>query len=98
MFRSFESKLILFFAIVSIGVSILKKINLQIILIQLIIYFLVARNSDCLIYGNCKRSAHVSIIIPIIGIFIFLLDYIGYLNFFKELFINNITKLTIDPL
>ena len=70
MFRSFESRLILFFAVLSIGVCILKLINLQAILAQIIIYYLVARNSDCLIYGNCKKSAHLSIIIPIIGIFI----------------------------
>lgn len=93
MFRSFESKLIIFFAIISIVVSILKQINIQAILAQIIIYYLVARNSDCLIYGNCKKSAHLSIIIPIIGIFIFLLDYIGYLNLFKEFFINSLASI-----
>ena len=89
MFRSFESKLILFFAVISLVISILKRINYQAIIAQVIIYFLVARNSDCLIYGNCKRSAHLSIIIPIIGIFVFLLDYIGYLELFKEYFVQS---------
>jgi hypothetical protein len=93
MFRSFESRLIIFFAVISIGVSILKNINLQAIIAQIIIYYLVARNSDCLIYGNCKKSAHLSIIIPIIGIFVFLLDYIGYLNIFKENFVNTMAKI-----
>ena len=58
MFRSFESRLILFFAVISISVSLLKKINLQAIIAQIIIYFLVARNSDCLIYGNCKKNPY----------------------------------------
>ena len=68
MFLSLQSKLIVFFALISIIVSSLKGINLQSIIGQIILYYLIARNADCLIYGKCHSSSWISIILPIIGI------------------------------
>ena len=99
MFLSLQSKLIIFFALISIIISSLKGINLQSLLGQIIFYYLIARNADCLIYGKCYSSSWISIIIPIIAIIIFVFDYLGYFKKIKhELkrvisYINNLNDL-----
>lgn len=88
IFRSNQSKIIVFFASLSIIVSLLKGFDSQKIIGQIIIYFLVARNADCLIYGKCYNSSWISILVPLLGIVIFLLDYFGYFKRVKLLATN----------
>lgn len=84
MFISTQSKLVIFFAVISIIVSSLKRINFQSILGQIIIYYLIARNADCLIYGKCYGSSWISISLPILGIVLYVLDYMGYFKNLKK--------------
>ena len=88
LFVSNQSKLIALFGFISIIISILKKFNIQKILGQFIIYFLIARNADCLVYGNCKTESWLSILVPLIGIFIFILDNLGVFDSLKRKFEN----------
>lgn len=84
LFISNQSKLIALFGFISIVISVINKFNIQKILGQLIVYFLIARNADCLVYGNCRTESWLSISIPLIGIFIFLLDNLGVFDRLKK--------------
>ena len=81
--RSVPSKLILFLGFVSIVITTIKDFNKQKIFAQAIIYYFIAKNADCLIYGNCGLIAWFTVLVPILGIFIFILDYLGYFEGLK---------------
>ena len=75
MFRSIQSKVAISLGILSILISILRHFSYHKILIQAILYILIARDADCMIYGNCYVTSWTIIIIPIIGVLLFTLDY-----------------------
>jgi len=81
--RSVPSKLILFLGFISIVITSVKDFNNQKILAQAIIYFFIAKNADCLIYGNCGLLAWFTVLVPILGIAIFIMDYMGYFEGLK---------------
>ena len=83
-YRSTQSKLILFLGFIAILVSVFKYYSFKLILVQSIIYYLLAFQSDCLVYGNCSFSSWVSIAYPSIAIIIFILDYLKYFDKLKE--------------
>ena len=58
--------------------------SFKLVLIQGILYYMLAYQSDCLVYGNCGISSWISIIFPSMAIIIFILDYIGYFNNIKN--------------
>lgn len=78
-----QLKLFLFFSIISIIITIIKYHNINVIMTQLIIYFLIARDINCKIYGNCILGSWIASIIPIIGIIIVILDYLHIFSDFK---------------
>lgn len=76
--RSVPSKLILFLGFISIVITSVKDFHKQKILGQAIVYYFIAKNADCLIYGNCGLVAWFTVLVPILGIAIFIMDYLGY--------------------
>ena len=74
-YRSNQSKVILFLGLIAILISVMKYYSFKLILIQAILYYLIAYQSDCLVYGDCKISSWISVIYPSIAIIIFILDY-----------------------
>ncbi len=83
-YRSKQSKLILFLGFIAILISVFKYYSFKLILGQSIIYYLLAYQSDCLVYGNCGVSSWLSITFPSIAILIFILDYLKYFDKVKE--------------
>ncbi len=83
-YRSKQSKLILFLGFIAILISVFKYYSFKLILGQSIIYYLLAYQSDCLVYGNCGVSSWMSITFPSIAILIFILDYLKYFDKVKE--------------
>ena len=83
-YRSKQSKLILFLGLIAILISILKYYSLKLIFIQGIFYYLLAYQSDCLIFGACDTSAWITILYPCIAIIIFILDYLKYFERIKN--------------
>jgi hypothetical protein len=83
-YKSKQSKLILFLGIIAILISVFKYYNFKLILAQSIIYYLLAFQSDCLVYGNCNISSWMTIIYPSIAIVIFILDYLKYFDNLKK--------------
>lgn len=97
MFESIVSKIILFLGFISIIISNIKGLSFKSIIIQCIVYINMANNANC-IYGNrcvkyagCKTRAWSIIIVPLLGIIIFALDYfnilinyIDYIDYIKN--------------
>jgi len=83
-YRSNQSKVILFLGLIAILISVMKYYSFKLILIQAILYYLIAYQSDCLVYGDCKVSSWISVIYPSLAIIIFILDYLKYFERLKN--------------
>ena len=84
MFRSDVSRLILGLGLISIVISILRRFSYQRVLIQVILYTLIARDADCMVYGKCNVTSWTIIVIPILGIVIFTMDYLHLFDKYKN--------------
>ena len=84
MFQSTQSKAILSLVGVSILVSLLKNPDTVKILIQLIVFTLMARDADCMVYGGCHVASWTIIIVPLLFITFFVLDAIGFFKPVQE--------------
>jgi hypothetical protein len=82
LFRSDQSKIFLFFAILAIILATIIYKNIIILLIQLVFYYFIIEHINCILYGGCNFKSWILTFIPIIGIVLFILDY---LNIFKSL-------------
>jgi uncharacterized membrane protein len=82
LFRSNQSKLFIFFAIIAIILAAVLYKNIIVSLIQLVLYYLIIEEINCKIYGGCIFNSWIVTIIPIAGIVIFILDYF---HIFKSL-------------
>ena len=75
IYDTLQTKLFLFFAIISIIISAIQYKSITIIGIQFILYYFIAEEIRCKIYGGCILSSWITTLIPIFGIIIFILDY-----------------------
>ncbi len=81
LFRSKQSKIFGFFAILAIiSASIIYK-NVIILLTQLVLYYFIIEHINCILYGGCNVNSWILTFIPILGIVLFILDH---LNIFKS--------------
>ena len=83
LFSSLQSQLFLFFAIIAIILSIIKYRKIIVVIAQIILYYLIAEEIHCKLHGNCVINSWIITIIPIIGIIIFIIDYMNVLTHFK---------------
>jgi hypothetical protein len=83
-YKSKQSQLIIFLGIIAILISLFKYYNTKLIIVQAIIYYLLAYQSDCLVYGNCNVSSWIVILLPSLAIIIFILDYLKYFEKIKK--------------
>jgi len=82
LFRSNQSKLFLFFALIAIILASIIYKNIVVVLIQFLLYYLIIDEINCKIYGGCIFNSWIITIVPIAGIVIFILDYF---HIFKSL-------------
>ena len=103
-YKSKQSYIIIFLGIIAILISLFKYYNTKLIVIQAIIYYMLAYQSECLVYGNCNSSSWTVILLPSMAIIIFILDYLNYFvtiknkiqNIYEKLnFLNNSNLQTI---
>ena len=64
-------------------VSVFKYYNTKLVSTS-IIYYLLAYQSECLVYGNCNASSWITILLPSLAILIFILDYFSYFDDLKK--------------
>ena len=83
-YKSKQSQLIIFLGIIAILISVFKYYNTKLVIVQAIIYYLLAYQSECLVYGNCGISSWIVILLPSLAITIFILDYLEYFNVMKK--------------
>ena len=83
-YKSKQSQIIMFLGIFAILISVFKYYNTKLVIVQAIIYYLLAYQSECLVYGNCKISSWLVILLPSLAITIFILDYFKYFDKFKK--------------
>ena len=98
LFSSLQSQLFLFFGTIAIILSIIKYRNILVVVAQIILYYLIADEIHCKLHGKCFVNSWIITIIPIIGIIVFIIDYMNIFTHFKQ----NIIKLftfyeSVDP-
>jgi len=84
MFKSTQSKVIVSLGGVSILISLLKNPDTIKIAIQLIVFALMARDADCMVYGGCHVASWTIIIVPLLFITFFILDAMGFFEPVQE--------------
>ena len=82
LFRSNQSKIFLFFCLISIILAAIIYKNIIVVLIQFVLYYFIIDDINCKIYGGCIFNSWIITIIPIAGIVLFILDYF---HIFKSL-------------
>ena len=82
LFRSTQTKLFFIIAFIAIIFGAVLYKSITITLIQFVLYYMIIKNINCMIYGGCKLNSWIITFIPVIGIIIFMLDYF---NKFKSL-------------
>lgn len=82
--NTIQIRIFLFFCIFSLLITIIQYKSIIAFFIQLIIYYFIAEDIRCKIYGGCNLGAWINIIIPILGILIFILDYLKVFNNLKN--------------
>tara|TARA_Y100000022_G_C13029949_1_gene275048 strand:- start:151 stop:495 length:345 start_codon:yes stop_codon:yes gene_type:complete len=83
-YKSKQSQLIIFFGIIAILISVFKYYNTKLVIVQAIIYYLLAYQSECLVYGSCNTSSWLIILLPCLAITIFILDFLEYFDVIKK--------------
>ena len=78
MFRSDEGKIIGCIGLASVIISSLKNFNLQKVLIQIILFALLVRDTDCLVFQDCKVPTLTIYIIPIAILLYAITEYLFY--------------------
>ena len=76
--RSVESKIIASIGVASMLISVLKRFNIQKVLAQLILFALIVRDTDCLVFQDCKIPSVTIYIIPILVLSYFIAEYMFY--------------------
>jgi hypothetical protein len=76
MFRSDEGKIIGFIGLASVIISSLKNFNLQKVLIQIVLFALLVRDTDCLVFQDCKVPSFTIFIIPLAVLLYTLTEYL----------------------
>ena len=98
LFNSIQSKIILLLGLICIIITLIKYFSLKLIIAEIIIFYLIAQETECKLYGGCKLSSNLSLIVPIIIVLLFVIDFIGILDTYKNSLIklydnvNNINK------
>ena len=83
-YKSKQSQIIIFLGIIAILISVFKYYNTKLVIAQAILYYLLAYQSECLVYGNCNISSWIVILLPSLAITIFILDYLKYFENMKK--------------
>ena len=83
-YKSKQSQIIIFLGIIAILISVFKYYNTKLVISQAILYYLLAYQSECLVYGNCNISSWIVILLPSLAITIFILDYLKYFENMKK--------------
>jgi hypothetical protein len=89
LFNSIQSKIILLLGLICIILTLIKYFSLKLIIAEIIIFYLIAQETECKLYGGCKLSSNLSLIVPIIIVLLFVIDFIGVLDTYK----NSLIKL-----
>ena len=82
IYDTLQTKIFLFFAIIAIIISAIQYKSIIVVIIQFMLYYFIAEEIQCKIYGGCTLSSWITTLIPILGIVIFILDYF---HIFKNL-------------
>ena len=82
--KSKQSNFVLFLGIIVIILSLIKYMNFKIVLIQAFIFYMLASEVECKIYGGCYLSSMISLVVPVLLTTIFVLDYLKYFKEFKD--------------
>ena len=78
LIRSIEGKIIASIGVASMLISILKRFNIQKVLAQLVFFSLIVRDTDCLVFQDCKIPSITVYILPVLVLSYFIAEYMFY--------------------
>lgn len=78
LIRSIEGKIIASIGVASVLISVLKRFNIQKVLAQLILFSLIIRDTDCLVFRDCKIPSITVYILPVLILSYFIVEYMFY--------------------
>lgn len=83
-FKSLQSKLVVGFGFIALFISLSDTITKYQLFLIFFGYLSLAKNIDCLIYGNCIIGSWFAFLIALFGIIITILYRISYFNKYKH--------------
>ena len=83
-FKSIQSKLVVGFGFIALFISFTDTITKYQLFLIFFGYLSLAKNIDCLIYGNCIMGSWLAFFIALFGIIITILYRISYFNKYKH--------------
>ena len=98
LYSPIQSKFFLFFCILALIITTIKYYSLKGLLIQIIVYYIILEDISCNIHGGCTKTAWIKIVIPVITILVFILDYLKFFNLEKKIkiFLGIFKKINIS--
>lgn len=84
LIKPLQAKIFLFFCLIATIITFIKYKSISILLIQFVLYYLIIDEIHCKLYGGCIVGSWLVTIIPLLGIIIFILDYLHIFNNIKK--------------
>ena len=84
LFNPLQVKLFLFFCLIATIITFIKYKSIGVLLIQFVLYYLIIDEIHCKLYGGCIVGSWLITIIPLLGVIIFILDYLDIFNNIKQ--------------
>jgi len=84
LIKPLQAKIFLFFCLIATIITFIKYKSIGVLLIQFVLYYLIIDEIHCKLYGGCIVGSWLVTIIPLLGILIFILDYLHIFNNIKQ--------------
>jgi len=84
LIKPLQAKIFLFFCLIATIITFIKYKSIGVLFIQFVLYYLIIDEIHCKLYGGCIVGSWLVTIIPLLGIIIFILDYLHIFNNIKQ--------------
>ena len=83
-FKSLQSKISIILGIVIIFLSIMENIPLSSLALQVLAIYLITKNIECMVYGNCILSSWSALLLPLFAVLMSLMYKISYFEKYAD--------------
>lgn len=83
-FKSLQSKISMVLGLVIIFLSLMENIPLSSLALQVVAIYLITKNIECMVYGNCILSSWSALLLPLLAVLIALMYKISYFEKYAD--------------